>query len=102
MKIGGGAIIVQLGQPHIIGSLRLLLWDRDDRTYSFYVETSLNQSDGGGGAVDKRNQRLQSWQTLTFSPRPVAFFKIVGTRNSDVGNKVSLDVFDLIHLFGNN
>lgn len=92
MKIGGDAIIVQLSQPYYIGSLRLLLWDRDDRTYSFYVETSVNQSDWEM-AVDKRDEHLQSWQTLTFTPRPTVFLKIVGTHNSGERAYVSFECF---------
>lgn len=44
-QLGSGAILVQLGQPYIIGSIRLLLWDCDDRSYSYYVETSVNYVD---------------------------------------------------------
>ncbi|KAG4074440.1 hypothetical protein HA402_015136 [Bradysia odoriphaga] len=79
--IGQGSIVIQLTQPYHIGSCRLLLWDQDDRTYSFYVETSVNKKDWKM-AVDKRNDQLKSWQELTFEPRPVVFFKIVGTHNS--------------------
>lgn len=70
-----------LGQPYIIGSLRLLLWDCDSRTYSFYIETSVNQKDWEI-AVDKREEQLRSWQQFTFTPRAVVFFKIVGTYNT--------------------
>lgn len=41
-QLGSGAILVQLGQPYIIGSIRLLLWDCDDRSYCYYIETSVN------------------------------------------------------------
>ncbi|XP_006737216.1 BTB/POZ domain-containing protein 9-like [Leptonychotes weddellii] len=42
-QLGSGAIVVQLAQPYMIGSIRLLLWDCDDRSYSYYVEVSTNQ-----------------------------------------------------------
>lgn len=42
-QLGSGAIVVQLAQPYIIGSMRMLLWDCDDRTYSYYIETSVNE-----------------------------------------------------------
>lgn len=74
-------IVVQLGQPYFIGSMRLLLWDCDSRTYSFYIETSINQKDWEM-AVDKRDEQLRSWQQFTFDPRPVVFIKIVGTYNT--------------------
>ena len=80
-NVGSGVIVVQLGQPYYIGSLRVLLWDCDSRTYSFYIETSINQKDWEI-AVDKRDEQLRSWQQFTFPPRPVVFFKIVGTYNT--------------------
>jgi BTB/POZ domain-containing protein 9 len=40
-QLGVGAIVVQLAQPYVLGSMRLLLWDCDDRQYTFdiYVST---------------------------------------------------------------
>lgn len=74
--------MVQLSQPYIIGSLRLLLWDlQADRKYSFYVETSTNKGDWKI-AVDKQNEQLQSWQQFSFESRPVVFIRIVGTYNN--------------------
>lgn len=80
-QLGSGVIVIQLGQPFLIDSLRILLWDCDDRTYSFYIETSVNQKDWEI-VVDKRNEFLRSWQHLTFTGRPVVFIKIVGTHNT--------------------
>lgn len=80
-QLGSGAILIQLGQPYYIGSLRLLLWDCDERTYCFYIETSTNQKDWEM-AIDKRREHQHSWQSYTFNPRPVVFIKIVGTYNS--------------------
>lgn len=85
-QLGSGFIVLQLGQPYYIGSLRLLLWDCDLRTYSFYIETSPNQKDWEM-AVDKRNEQLRSWQQFNFEPRAVVFIKIVGTFNT--ANEVS-------------
>lgn len=42
-QLGSGAIVVQLPQPYAIDSIRLLLWDCDDRSYSYYIETSVDQ-----------------------------------------------------------
>ncbi|CAG7824469.1 unnamed protein product, partial [Allacma fusca] len=42
-QLGSGAIVVQLAQPYVISTMRLLLWDCDDRRYSYYVEVSTNQ-----------------------------------------------------------
>lgn len=73
--------LLYIGQPYIIGSMRLLLWDCDDRTYSFYIETSVNQKDWHM-IVDKRNEQVRSWQNFSFTPRPIVFIRIVGTRNT--------------------
>lgn len=80
-QLGSGEILIQLGQPYHIGSLRMLLWDCDDRTYSFYIQTSTN-AQNWEMAVDKQKEHLRSWQQFTFEPRPVVFFKIVGTYNT--------------------
>lgn len=85
-QLGSGDIVIQLGQPYHIGSMRLLLWDCDERTYCFYIETSTDLKTWEM-AVDKRNENLRSWQTLTFTPRPVVFIKIIGTYNT--ANEVS-------------
>lgn len=87
---GNNNIIIQLGQPYLISSFRMLLWDYDERNYSFYIETSVNETDWDM-VVDKRNERLQSWQTFTFEPRPITFIRIVGTYNS------ANDIFHIVH-----
>lgn len=85
-QLGSGEIVVRLGQPYYIGSMRLLLWDCDDRTYSFYIETSTNRKNWQL-VVDKRNEKVRSWQNFNFAPRPIVFIRIVGTRNT--ANEVS-------------
>lgn len=86
-QLGSGEIVVRLGQPYYIGSMRLLLWDCDDRTYSFYIETSTNRKNWQL-VVDKRNEKARSWQNFHFAPRPIVFIRIVGTRNT--ANEVGL------------
>ncbi|XP_061390585.1 BTB/POZ domain-containing protein 9 [Musca vetustissima] len=90
-QLDSGEILVRLGQPYIIGSMRLLLWDCDDRTYSFYIETSVNQKDWVM-VVDKRNEHARSWQNFSFNPLPVVFIRIVGTRNT------ANEIFHCVHL----
>lgn len=80
-QLGSGSIIIQLGQPYVISSLRLLLWDCDSRTYGFHIETSLDNKEYEM-LVDKRNEQLRSWQQFIFEPRPIIFIKIVGTYNT--------------------
>lgn len=60
---------------------RLLLWDCDDRRYSFYVEVSTNNRDWVT-VCDRSRQPCQSWQNISFSPQPVVYVKIVGTQNT--------------------
>nr|CAD7585955.1 unnamed protein product [Timema genevievae] len=90
-QLGSGALLVQLGQPYMIHSMRLLLWDCDNRSYSYYVEVSLNMWDWEVVA-DKTREICQSWQTLRFEPRPVVFIRIVGTHNT------ANEVFHCVHL----
>ncbi|XP_053674687.1 BTB/POZ domain-containing protein 9 [Anopheles nili] len=80
-QIGSGVILIQLGQPYWIRSLRLLLWDCDSRSYSFYIEVSPNMKDWEV-VVDKQSERLKSWQHFTFLPKVVVYIRIVGTHNT--------------------
>jgi len=68
----------------------LLLWDCDDRRYSFYVEVSTNARDWTT-VCDRSRQPCQSWQSISFNPLPVVYVKIVGTHNT------ANDVFHCVH-----
>ncbi|MPC18165.1 BTB/POZ domain-containing protein 9 [Portunus trituberculatus] len=68
----------------------LLLWDCDDRSYSYYIEASVNNRDWEL-IVDKTREACRSWQTLTFAPRAIVYFKIVGTFNT------ANEVFHCVH-----
>lgn len=89
-QLGSGVILIQLGQPYIISSLRLLLWDCDDRSYSYYIESSVNIWDWEV-LVDRTRENCKSWQVVTFPPKPVVFIRIVGTRNT------ANEVFHCVH-----
>ncbi|CAF0889572.1 unnamed protein product [Adineta ricciae] len=89
-QIGSGGIIIQLCQPYIISSMRLLLWDCDNRSYSYYIETSYDNATWTK-IVDKRTLACRSWQILTFSPRIVGFIRICGTHNT------ANEVFHCVH-----
>uniref|UniRef100_A0A8C5MU07 BTB/POZ domain-containing protein 9 n=1 Tax=Leptobrachium leishanense TaxID=445787 RepID=A0A8C5MU07_9ANUR len=80
-QLGSGAIVVQLAQPYMIGSIRLLLWDCDDRSYSYYIEVSTNQQQWVMVA-DRTKVPCRSWQTITFDRQPTCFIRIVGTHNT--------------------
>ncbi|XP_073981114.1 BTB (POZ) domain containing 9 [Rhodnius prolixus] len=89
-QIGSGVILVQLGQPYMLDSMRLLLWDCDARSYSYYIEVSENRRDWEI-VWDMREQFCKSWQLITFPLRPVVFIKIVGTHNT------ANEIFHCVH-----
>ncbi|CAF1116051.1 unnamed protein product [Adineta steineri] len=89
-QIGSGGIIIQLCQPYIVSSMRLLLWDCDNRSYSYYIETSYDNVTWTK-VVDKRTSACRSWQILTFAPRIVTFIRICGTHNT------ANEVFHCVH-----
>ncbi|MFH4977444.1 hypothetical protein AB6A40_004153 [Gnathostoma spinigerum] len=89
-QLGSGAITVQLSQPYLIDSMRLLLWDCDDRHYSYYVEVSCDQV-SWTRVADHTQEQCRAWQVLRFDPRPVVFVRIVGTHNS------ANEVFHCVH-----
>lgn len=80
-QLGGGAIIVQFGQPVLVDSMGLLLWDCDDRSYSYYVEVSADQRHWEK-VCDRSDSECRSWQLITFPRRIVVLVRIVGTRNT--------------------
>jgi BTB/POZ domain-containing protein 9 len=88
-QLQSGSIIVQLAQPYMIDSIGLLLWDCDDRQYSYYIEVSTDQTNWT--RVVEENE-VSSWRRLTFELQPVTFIKVVGTHNS------ANEVFHLVHL----
>lgn len=81
-----GGIVVELGTICIINHIKMLLWDRDARSYSYYVEVSPNQVQWQR-VIDYSKYHCRSWQFLYFDAKPVRYVKIVGTHNSV--NKVS-------------
>lgn len=89
-QLGSGAITIQLGQPYYLSSCRILLWDCDERAYSFFIESSIDQKNWDV-IVDKRNAQLMSWQHMTFAARPIVYIRIVGTFNS------VNEIFHIVH-----
>lgn len=78
---GQQGILVRLGAPCILNHLRLLLWDKDNRAYSYYIEVSVDQQDWVR-VVDHSHFLCRSWQRLYFKPRVVQYIHIVGTHNT--------------------
>ncbi|CAG5107005.1 Oidioi.mRNA.OKI2018_I69.chr1.g3101.t1.cds [Oikopleura dioica] len=88
-QLGVGAIVVQLAQPYVLGSMRLLLWDCDDRQYTFDIYVSTDRKTWQ--LVVKKEQLCRSWQYMEFPARPVVFFQVVGTHNT------ANEVFHAVH-----
>ena len=89
-QLGSGAIVVQLPQPFLIDSMRLLLWDIDERSYSYYIEVSVDY-ENWEIVADKRNHSCKSWQSIKFDRRPIVYIRIVGTYNT------ANEVFHCVH-----
>ncbi|XP_072106330.1 BTB/POZ domain-containing protein 9-like [Mobula birostris] len=62
------AIEVKLGQASILNHIRMLLWDRDSRSYSYYIEVSMDELDWIR-IIDHSKYLCRSWQNLFFSPQ---------------------------------
>ncbi|XP_062312094.1 BTB/POZ domain-containing protein 9-like [Osmerus eperlanus] len=90
-QLGSGAIVIQLAQPYMVGSISLLLWDCDNRSYSYYIEVSTNQQQWTK-VVDRTKLACRSWQTLLFDKQPASFIRIVGTHNT------ANEVFHCVHV----
>jgi BTB/POZ domain-containing protein 9 len=89
-QLGSGAIMVQLGQPYALDSMKLLLWDCDERSYSYYIEVSVNQRDWEV-VCDRTREACRTWQSISFPRRAVVFIRIVGTHNT------ANEVFHCVH-----
>lgn len=69
-KDGSHGITVKLSHPYIINCIRMLLWDRDNRSYSYYIQVSLD-SEVWTTVVDRRQHLCRSWQELFFKDKVV-------------------------------
>uniref|UniRef100_A0A7E4VVC7 BTB domain-containing protein n=1 Tax=Panagrellus redivivus TaxID=6233 RepID=A0A7E4VVC7_PANRE len=87
-QLGSGNITVQLPQPYLIDSFGLLLWDCDDRRYSYTIEVSVDQTNWTQ-VVEECD--VASWRKVAIPLQPVVFIKIVGTQNS------ANEVFHCVH-----
>lgn len=72
---------MELGTISIVNQIKLLLWDRDMRSYSYYIEVSVNQTNWER-VIDHTKYMCRSWQFLYFPSRAVRYIKLVGTHNT--------------------
>ncbi|XP_002121668.4 BTB/POZ domain-containing protein 9-like [Ciona intestinalis] len=89
-QLGVGSIIIQLAQPYLLSSMRLLLWDIDHRCYSYYIEVS-GDRENWTTIADKRKEEVRSWQVLQFDQVAATFIRIIGTANT------ANEVFHCVH-----
>jgi BTB/POZ domain-containing protein 9 len=71
----------------------LRLWDRDTRSYSYYVDGSVDQT-SWEMLVDNSAALCRSWQEIYFTPRVIQYIRVVGTHNTNnrVFHLVTLEV----------
>lgn len=67
---GDKGICIALSRPSIINTIRMLLWDKDLRSYSYCIEVSMDNQDWVK-IIDYSKFLCRSWQTLHFNPRVV-------------------------------
>ncbi|XP_050435266.1 BTB/POZ domain-containing protein 9-like [Adelges cooleyi] len=72
---------VQLAQPYVLSSMRLLLNDGESRTSGYIVHVSVNDEDWDM-IVDKSNKSARSWQLLNFDPRMIVYIRVTAVRTS--------------------
>jgi BTB/POZ domain-containing protein 9 len=59
------SIIVKLGNATIFNQIKMLLWDKDLRSYSYFIEVSMNEEDWTR-IIDYSEYLCRSWQNLVF------------------------------------
>ncbi|XP_050435387.1 BTB/POZ domain-containing protein 9-like [Adelges cooleyi] len=80
--LNSGCIEVQLAQPYLLSSMRMLLWEHNKNTYGYNVHVSVNHEEWYL-IIDKSNKSCQSWQLLQFEQRLVVYIRITGIHTSD-------------------
>ncbi|XP_063904304.1 BTB/POZ domain-containing protein 9-like [Zophobas morio] len=78
---GKSEIIVKLGTPCFVNHFKMRLWDGDNRSYSYYISVSLDQT-YWRTVIDYSCICCGSDQVLFFSQQMAQYIKIVGTQNT--------------------
>ena len=88
-------IVVKLGMQCIVNCIRMLLWDKDNRSYSYKIEASMHEDKDWVTIVDHSTYLCRSWQKLHFPKKVVRYIRIVGTNNTvnRVFHVVSLEAY---------
>jgi len=77
----GKRITVELKETYMINKIQFKLWDLDDRTYSYILESSQDGSNWTT-VLDCSEMSCSSLQTIYFPVKEVKFIAVKGTRNS--------------------
>jgi hypothetical protein len=72
-----GSLTVQLPAPADIGLVQMLLWDLDDRSYQYRIDTSLDGKTWEP-AVDHSTGEHRSWQVEPLRPRKARYVRVSG------------------------
>nr|XP_031291397.1 BTB/POZ domain-containing protein 9 [Camelus dromedarius] len=75
-------IEIKLGQPSIINHIRILLWDRDSRSYSYFIEVSMDELDWIR-VIDHSQYLCRSWQKLYFPARVCRYIRMSELKHSE-------------------
>jgi hypothetical protein len=76
---------VTLKDSFTIDSIRILLWDRDDRYYRYKLEVCPDDKGAAWVLVADHTaeaEQRRSWQVVRFKPQPVRLIRLTGTYNS--------------------
>ncbi|XP_050435402.1 BTB/POZ domain-containing protein 9-like [Adelges cooleyi] len=80
--LGWEYIEVQLAQPYLLSSMRMLIWDHLSYCiYGYTVHVSVNHEDWYL-IIDKSKKSCQSWQLLQFGERLVVYIRVTGVHTS--------------------
>lgn len=71
-------LLLQFKYPYKINQIKMLLHHKDDRTYSYYIETSLD-AEHWTRVIDHTAYVCRSWQFLYFDTQVIRYVKVVGT-----------------------
>lgn len=73
--------LLEFPKARNIGTIRFLLWDGDDRSYRYRVETSVDGK-AWKSLADHSAEGQRGWQEIQFEPRSVKYVKVRGLHNS--------------------
>jgi hypothetical protein len=89
-----GSVTVELPQPATVARTQMLLFDLDDRYYSYRIDTSVDGINWEP-AMDKSTAKARGWQVDQFTPRTAKYIRLTGVRNSTRQNLVQVIEFEV-------